>query len=180
MPFVRSLMRATAFVTALRHDVGGAELAGEFLPRFVTAHRDNPLGPHLPGREHAKKADGAVADNNDGRPRLHVSGIGGEPASTQDVRSRQQARHEVVGRRASWRRHERSVRLRHTQERRLRPQHELTMNARRLVAIPAMGTGVVRRGERADHELPRLDGLDRAADLFDERRSTRAPSASDR
>src|SRR5437588_3589677 len=31
-----------------------------------------------------------------------------------------------------------------------------------------MGTGVVRRRERADDELSRLDGFDRAADLFNE------------
>src|SRR5436190_10499400 len=36
------------------------------------------------------------------------------------------------------------------------------------VTVPAMDTGVVGRGERADHELPRLHGFDGAADFFDE------------
>src|SRR5436309_1929334 len=42
------------------------------------------------------------------------------------------------------------------------------MLAGRLIAILTMGTGVVRRGERTDHELPRPDSLHRAADLLDD------------
>ncbi len=63
--------------------------------------------------------------------------------------------------------HQRPVGQRDAQQWRLRPRHELTMDARRLVTVLAMGTRVVRCGERTDHELPRFDGLDRAADLFD-------------
>src|SRR5438034_6447548 len=35
-----------ALIAALGDDVGRAELAGEFLPRLVTAHRDNPFSTH--------------------------------------------------------------------------------------------------------------------------------------
>src|SRR5207302_5612950 len=42
------------------------------------------------------------------------------------------------------------------------------VHARRLVAVLAVGTGVVGRGERADDELPRLDRPHRAADLLDD------------
>lgn len=44
-----------ALVTALGHDVGRAELARELLPRLVAAHRDDPLGTHLLGGEHAEQ-----------------------------------------------------------------------------------------------------------------------------
>src|SRR6185436_15678005 len=37
-----------ALITALGHDVGGAELTGELLPGIVTAHREDPPGSHLP------------------------------------------------------------------------------------------------------------------------------------
>ena len=52
---------------------------------------------------------GSVADNNDGRARLHISGIGSKPTGTQNVRSRQQAGHKAVCWCASRCRHERSV-----------------------------------------------------------------------
>src|SRR3954453_2712762 len=43
-----------AFVAALSDDISGAELASELLPGTVAAHRDDPLGTHLPGGEHAE------------------------------------------------------------------------------------------------------------------------------
>src|SRR6266404_4558284 len=49
-----------ALVTALGHDVGRAELAGEFLPRLVTAHRDDPLRTHQLCGKHTEKADRTV------------------------------------------------------------------------------------------------------------------------
>src|SRR6185437_7770428 len=98
---------------------------------------------------------------------LHVRSVGSEPPRPQYVRGREQARHQVFGRNATGRRHKRPVRLRYTQERRLRPQHEFTVHARGLVSILAMRTGAVRGREGANHELPRLYGFDRAADLFD-------------
>jgi hypothetical protein len=59
-----------------------AKLAGEFLPCVITVHGDYPLGSHLLGREHAKKADCAVSATqanasetrtqfNPGPPRRH-------------------------------------------------------------------------------------------------------------
>ena len=85
MPLVISLIRAIAFVTTFRHNVRGAELAGELLPRSVTAHGDDSLGAHLPGREHAQKADRAIADDDGGCSRLDVRCISREPAGAQYV-----------------------------------------------------------------------------------------------
>ena len=39
-------------ITALGHDIRRTELAGELLPRLVTAHRNNPLGAHLFSGQH--------------------------------------------------------------------------------------------------------------------------------
>src|SRR5208283_215723 len=55
-----------ALVAALGNDVSRAKLAGELLPRRVTAHRNDPLGPHLLGRQNAEQADRAVADDDHG------------------------------------------------------------------------------------------------------------------
>src|SRR5665647_1725647 len=44
-----------ALVTTLGHDVGRAELAGELLPRFMAAHRDDSLSTHLLGRKHTQE-----------------------------------------------------------------------------------------------------------------------------
>jgi hypothetical protein len=78
--FGQFLNARDAFVTAFGDDVGGPKLTGELLPRIVSAHRDNAPRSHLFGREHAKKADGSVADNNDGATGFYLGGIGGEPA----------------------------------------------------------------------------------------------------
>ncbi len=56
-----SMTRFHAFVAALDHDVGCAELAGELLALVVAAHRNDPLGPHLLGRKHTEKPDRSVA-----------------------------------------------------------------------------------------------------------------------
>jgi hypothetical protein len=98
MPFGHVHDALHALVAALGHDVGRAELAGELLPLLVAAHRDDPLGAHLLRRQHAEQADRAVADDDDRRSRLHVRGVGGEPAGAQHVRRRQQAR-DQIGRR---------------------------------------------------------------------------------
>src|SRR4051794_26202027 len=58
--------------------------------------------------------------------------------------------------------------MRYAQERRLRPGHKLAMDARGLVAVSTVRARVVRRRERSDYELPRLDRLDRAPNLLDE------------
>ncbi len=54
-----------ALVTALGHDIGRAKLPGEFLPRLVMAHGDDPFGTHLLRGEHTQQADGAVTDNRE-------------------------------------------------------------------------------------------------------------------
>lgn len=50
-------------VAAFGYDVGRTELAGEFLPYLMTAHRDDPFGAHLFGRLHGHLADRAVPDS---------------------------------------------------------------------------------------------------------------------
>ena len=52
--------RKRRLVAAFGDDVSRAEFARELLPRLVTAHRNDPLGPHQPGGEHAEEADRAV------------------------------------------------------------------------------------------------------------------------
>src|SRR5207253_9020676 len=59
-----------------------------------------------------------------------------------------------------------AVRERDAQQARLRTAHELGVLAGRLISDPAVGTGVVGREERTDHELAGLDGDDLAADLL--------------
>src|SRR5258705_1310806 len=50
---VRQLLDAGhALVAALGHDIGRAELAGELLPRLVTAHCDDTFSTHLLGGQH--------------------------------------------------------------------------------------------------------------------------------
>ena len=86
-----------AFVAALGHDVGRAELAGKLLPRLVSAHRDDALGAQLLRGQHRAQADRAVADDRDRLARARPRRVGAEPAGAQDVGGRQQARDQVVG-----------------------------------------------------------------------------------
>ena len=85
-----------ALVTALGHDVGCAELAGELLPRLMTAHRDDALGTHLLGGKHTEEADRTVTDDGNRAAGLHVGGFGGEPAGAHDIGERQQIRDQVI------------------------------------------------------------------------------------
>ena len=62
----------------------------------VPAHRDDPLGAELPGRQHGEQADRAVADDRDGLARLHVGGDGAEPAGAEHVGGGQQAGDQVI------------------------------------------------------------------------------------
>ena len=50
----------------------------------------------------------------------------------------------------------------------MRPGDELAVHARRVIAVPAVGTRVVGGGERADDELPRSDRPHGAAHLLDD------------
>jgi len=68
------------FISSLSHNIGRTKFAGEFLTRFVAAHRDDSRRAHLFGGEHAEQADGAVTDDRNGRARFHVSDISSEPA----------------------------------------------------------------------------------------------------
>jgi len=73
-------------------------------------------------------ADGAIAHDRDGHAGLHVGSVGGKPAGTQDVRSRQQAWKHVV-RRDIGCRHQGPVGERHAQQWRLRPSDEFLVLA---------------------------------------------------
>src|SRR4051812_31954700 len=48
--------------TSLRHDVGGAKLAGELLARRVPAHCDDPLRAHQLCGQYAEETDSPIAD----------------------------------------------------------------------------------------------------------------------
>ena len=78
-----------AFLATFGYDVGRAELPREFLPRFVAAHRDDSLSSHLLGREHSEQSDRAISDDYNGRARLHIGGVRGEPPGAQHVRCRE-------------------------------------------------------------------------------------------
>src|SRR2546426_7039648 len=156
-----------ALVAALGHDVGRAELAGELLPRLVTAHRDDSFGAHLLGGEYAEEADRPVSDDGDRHAGFYIRRLGGEPACAKDVGGRQQARNHVP-RGDSGRRHEGAVRERDAQHGRLRAADELGVLAGRLVARFANGTGVIGGEERTDDELAGLDRGDLTADFLDD------------
>ena len=91
------LDRGDALVAARCDDVGGTELPGQALTGLVAAHRDDPLGAELLGRQDREQTDGAVSDDGDGLAGAGLGGDGAEPAGAEHVGSRQQARDEVVG-----------------------------------------------------------------------------------
>ena len=84
-PLVSVLDLLDTVVAALGDDVGGAELAGQPLPGFVPAHRDDPLGAELLGGQDGEQADCAVADDRDGLAGAGFGGDGGEPAGAEHV-----------------------------------------------------------------------------------------------
>ncbi len=151
----------------LGYDVGCAEFAGELLPRLMAAHRDDPLGTHLPCRQHSEQADRAVTDHRDGHAGLHVGSLGGEPAGAHDIGERQQARDEIV--RGYIRGgHQGAVREFYAQYRRLRHSNKFAMLAGSLVAGLAVWTGVVGEAEGTDDKLTGLDRGHGIADLLDD------------
>src|SRR6266849_10707768 len=154
-----------ALLTALGHDVGRAELAGEFLPRLMTAHRDDPFCPHPPGGEHSEETDRAVTDDRDRRAWLHVRCVGGKPTGAHDIGKRQQARDQVFRRNLGGG-HQGTVRKRDAEHTCLRSADKLAVLTGRLVASMTVGTGVIGGEERTDDELARLDRGDGAADLL--------------
>ena len=117
----------------------------------------------------AQQADGAVADDRHGLARTDLGRHGAEPAGAEHVGGREQARDHVVRRHAR-RRDQGAVGERDAGVLGLCAGGGtgLPVDARRLVAGPADLAGVVGGEERADDELARLDGRDRAADLLDD------------
>jgi hypothetical protein len=80
----------------------------------MAAHRDDPAGTHLLGRQQSKQANRAVTNDHDRHPGLHVSRIRSEPAGAKHIGDRQQAWDQVVrGHARGW--HECSVGQRHAQ-----------------------------------------------------------------
>src|ERR1700733_5592455 len=157
------------FVAALGDDVGGAVLERQLLARLVPAHRDDPRRAELPRGEHGEQANRAITDDRDRLARPDVGGRRAEPPGAEHVRGGEQAGDQV----GAWhggRSHQGPVGQRHAQVLRLRPVRadQLRVHAAALVAGQADLARVVRREERADDELARLDGPDVAADLFDD------------
>ena len=161
-------MRATPSSPRSRDDVGRAELARELLPRLVTAHRDDPLRAHLLRREHAEQADRAVADDDDGRARLDVRRVGGEPAGAHHVGQREQARDQVV-RRHVGRRDERAVGERDAQAWRLRADDRRSRADRRSGSRARQCGQVLSEAKNEPMtNWPGLNRRDGAADLLDD------------
>lgn len=126
---LRKLLEAIhAFVTAFCDDLGCTKFERELLTVPVAAHRDDSLCTHLLCREDSQQADRSIANDSDGHPWLHMGSIGGEPASTENIRGRQQAGDDFLRRRA-WCGNKGAVRQRDSQERRLRTTNELAMLA---------------------------------------------------
>src|SRR5882724_7101953 len=72
-------------VAALGHNVGRAKLAGDFLPRCVTAHDNDSLRAHLLRGEHSQEADCAITDDGDCLTRFDIGGDGSKPASAENI-----------------------------------------------------------------------------------------------
>lgn len=85
-------------VAALGDDVGGTELSGNRLSVGVTAHGDDPLRADLRGGKDAAEADRPVTHHDHGAARGDLGAERGVPARAHDVRQREQAGHQVVGR----------------------------------------------------------------------------------
>jgi hypothetical protein len=156
-----------SLVAALCDDVGGAELKGELLPLLMAAHRDDATRAHARGREHAEQSDGAVADDRDRHPRLHVGGDGGEPSGAHDVGKCEEARQQIVVRHLRCR-DECAVGERHANEFGLRAPDRFAALTRALETGTAVRARVVRCEERADHKLATRYRPYLAADFFDD------------
>src|SRR5581483_5714180 len=109
--------------------------------------------------------DCAITHNHDRRARFDARRIRGKPTGSQNVGGCEQVWYQVFGRTIACC-HQSAVSQRNTQKTGLRGAHELTLNARRLIAVLADDTSVVGSGERADDELAALDLPDLSSDLF--------------
>ena len=85
-----------AFIAALGHDVGGAEFGRELLPRFVTAHRNDPRRPHLLCGEHPHETYRPISYDRDGRSGLDARRIRRVPAGAEHIRNRKQMGNQIV------------------------------------------------------------------------------------
>ena len=146
---------------------GGAELQRQLLPILVPAHRDDPLCPELPGSQHAKQPDCAVADDGNRFAGAGLSGDGGEPAGTQHVGGGQQVRYQILGRQLGGG-DQGAVSQRHPHPLSLRTARGgcLPVGAGGLVAGAADLAGVVGGEERPHDKLTRLHRSDGRADLL--------------
>src|SRR5262249_8846756 len=154
-----------ALVPTLGHNLGRAEFAGQFLPLLVTAHRDDALGTHLFRGKNSEQADCTVTNYSNSRARFHVRCIGGKPASTHNVREREQTRNQIV-RRHSRRGDKSAVGHRDPNQWCLRGANQLALLTRRLVSDLTVGTSVVGGKERTDDELTWFDGPHCASNFF--------------
>src|SRR5947209_7341417 len=96
-PFGHVFNHCHTFGTALRHDVGSAELACKLLAMRVPAHRDDPFSAHLLGREHRAESNRAVSHYCDCLATVRCSSISAEPASAENVGNGQEAWDQIVG-----------------------------------------------------------------------------------
>src|SRR5215216_7056674 len=86
-----------ALLAALFDDVGCAVLTRQFLPRLVSAHRDDPVRPNLLRREHTEQTDCTVTNHGNDLARAGFGSYGTEPASAKHIRGGEEARDQVVG-----------------------------------------------------------------------------------
>src|SRR5262249_30947431 len=93
-----------AAVAALGDQVGPPEVQGQLLPGLVPAHRGDPIGAGLLGREYCEQAGRAVTDDRDRLAGGCLHGDRAEPAGAEHVRGGEQAQDEVVGGCLGWRR----------------------------------------------------------------------------
>lgn len=127
-----------------------------------------PAAQFLGGDDRAQ-TDRAVADHRDSVPGLHFGGDGRVPPGAHDVGAGQQTGDVLFGGLlgggdqgavGQWDPDPLGLAA--------FGADELAVQAVGLVAVPAVGTGVVGCEERADDELARLDRVDVAADLLDD------------
>jgi hypothetical protein len=85
-------------VPALADDVGSAELFREHDPVLVMTENDDLLGSEAARRDHAAKADSAVAHDRDTSTGTHACAEGRMVTGRHHVRQGEERRHErVVG-----------------------------------------------------------------------------------
>src|SRR5215207_7155082 len=148
-------------LTALRDDVGRAELAGERDAVRVTAEDDDLLGTEPLGGDDGAEADGPVADDRGALAGCDPGDDGGVVAGAHDVRERQQRRQERVVL-ADRQRVERAVCVGHSHGLSLGCAdavvvEEAAVHARGVQTLAAEGAAAVRERERHHDGVPLLE-----------------------